>query len=160
MPSFDVVSEIDFHEVTNAIDQANRELNGRFDFKNTNSKFILKDKEVKLISQTEFQLKQMQDILNNKLTKREVPLGCLVIAKPEQSGKEASVSISFKQGIDQPLGKKIVSTIKTAKLKVSTAIQGEQVRITGKKRDDLQTTIELLKNKIDDQPLQFNNFRD
>lgn len=160
MPSFDVVSEINFHEVTNAIDQANRELSSRFDFKNTNSKFVFKSQEVTLITQTEFQLKQMQDILNNKLTKREVPLGCLTLSPPEQTGKEASQSITFKQGIDQTLSKKIVKTIKTAKIKVNTSIQGEQVRVSGKKIDDLQTTIELLKEKIIEQPLQFNNFRD
>ena len=111
MPSFDVVSEIDFHEVTNAVDQANRELSSRFDFKNTKSKFTLDGQELKLKTESEFQLKQMQDILNNKLTKREVPLGCLIISPPEQTGKEASQSITFKHGIDQTLSKKIVKTI-------------------------------------------------
>jgi hypothetical protein len=102
----------------------------------------------------------MQDILNNKLTKREVSLNCLIIFPPEQNGKEASLSIKFKQGIDQTLSKKIVKTIKNTKIKVSTSIQGEQIRISGKKRDDLQATMQLLKDNIHEQPLQFNNFRD
>ena len=160
MPSFDVVSEIDLHEVTNAIDQANRELSARFDFKGTNSKFELEKEELRLTTETEFQLQQMRDILNTKLTKRKINLASMDIKAPELTLKQAKQTIQFRQGIDTPMAKKIVKLIKDQKMKVQASIQGEQVRVSGKKRDDLQRVIAFLEASKIDLPLQFNNFRD
>lgn len=160
MPTFDVVSEVDLHEVHNAVDQANRELSGRFDFKGTESQFELKDDTLTLSTETEFQLSQMRDILIAKLAKRQVDVGCLEINKAELNGKQARQTILFRQGLDSSLAKKIVKLIKDKKMKVQAQIQGEQVRVTGKKRDDLQAVISLLKDTSFDLPLQFNNFRD
>ncbi len=160
MPSFDVVYEVNLHEAVNAVDQANREVGTRFDFKGTGAKYEQKETVVTLIAQSDFQLKQMLDILQTKLTKRGVDIACLKIDEPQTTGKEARQVVTLRQGIDQALAKKIVQLIKDSKLKVQAAIQGEQVRVTGKKRDDLQDAIALLrKNKLD-LPLQFSNFRD
>ena len=160
MPSFDVVSEVDMHEVTNAVDQANREVTTRFDFKGTNARYELKESVVTVKAQAEFQLQQMLDILQTKLNRRGVDIACLELAEPQQSGKEVSQEVTIRQGLDSVLSKKIVKLIKDAKLKVQAAIQGDKVRVTGKKRDDLQTAMGLLKEADFDLPLQFTNFRD
>lgn len=160
MPSFDVVSEINMHELTNALDQASREVSTRFDFKGSNARYEHKDKTITLHAQSDFQLKQMLDILNLKLAKRSIDIACLEIKPPQQSGKEARQEIVLKQGIDSTLGKKITGLIKDSKIKVQASIMGEQVRVTGKKRDDLQEVIALLRQAKLDLPVQFSNFRD
>jgi len=160
MPSFDVVSEVDMHELGNAVDQANREVGTRFDFKGTESRFSVSESEVLLASETDFQLKQMMDILHNKMVKRGVDIACLEASDPEINGKRAKQKVVVRQGIDKEIARSIVKLIKEKKLKVQSAIQGEQVRVTGKKRDDLQSVIALLKVKDFEIPLQFSNFRD
>jgi len=160
MPSFDVVSEIDKHEVANAVDQASREVGTRFDFKGSKAEFHQEDNIVTLISESEFQLQQMLDILNAKLIKRGIDISCIELGKVEQAGKEARQKVTLRQGIDSDLARKIVKQIKDAKLKVQTSIQGDQVRVSGKKRDDLQTAIAHLRQAELDLPLQFSNFRD
>ena len=160
MPSFDIVSEIDQHEVTNAIDQANREVGTRFDFKGSNASFELKESVITLLGENEFQLQQMRDILQPRLAKRGVDLLCLKIDPPQMTGRQAKQTLTLRQGIDTPLAKQIVKLIKESKLKVQAAIQGDQVRVTGKKRDDLQEAIALLKKSNLELPLQFSNFRD
>ena len=160
MPSFDIVSEIDQHEVTNAIDQANREVGTRFDFKGSNASFELKESVITLLGENEFQLQQMRDILQPRLAKRGVDLLCLKIDPPQMTGRQAKQTLTLRQGIDTPLAKQIVKLIKESKLKVQAAIQGDQVRVTGKKRDDLQEAMALLKKSNLELPLQFTNFRD
>ena len=160
MPSFDVVSDFDAHEAANAVDQANREVNTRFDFKGTGSKFELDQQVITLTSQSEFQLQQMMDILRQKLAKRGVDIGCLDEQKPEFSGSEARQNVILRRGIDSDLARKLVKSVKTSKIKVQAAIQGDKLRISGKKRDDLQATIRLLKDADVDLPLQYENFRD
>ncbi len=160
MPSFDVVSEIDLHELSNAVDQANREVGTRFDFKGTDSNFQLKDNEITLESGSDFQLNQMKDILHNKMVKRGLDIACLEANEPEITGKRARQKVVAKQGIDKELARKIVKLVKESKLKVQAAIQGEQVRVTGKKRDDLQQVIAMLKDAKLELPLQYINFRD
>lgn len=160
MPSFDIVSEFDMHEASNAVDQANREVSTRFDFKGSNAIFEQNNEVITLKAETEFQLNQMLDILQNKLTKRGVDIACMDISAPQSSGKSAQQNIVLKQGLDTLLAKKIVKLIKDKKMKVQAAIQGEKVRVTGKKRDDLQQVIQMLKEEKLDMPLQFNNFRD
>jgi cyclic-di-GMP-binding protein len=160
MPSFDVVSEIDQHEFTNAIDQANREISNRFDFKGTNSKIDSVDNSLTIISSSEFQVKQIQDILETKITKRSIDIRCLEYGDILENNNEARQTVSIKKGVDKELARKIVKMIKSSKLKTQAAIQGEQVRITGKKRDDLQQTIAELKEAKFDVPLQYINFRD
>ena len=160
MPSFDVVSEVDLHELANAVDQANREVTNRFDFKGTGAEFTLEESTISLKAQVEFQLQQMLDILRQKLAKRGVDVAALEAKDPVTSGSEARQTVLVRQGIDAALAKKLVKTIKDAKLKVQAQIQGEQVRVTGKKRDDLQSVIALLREADVDLPLQFNNFRD
>jgi len=160
MPSFDVVSEVDMHEVTNAVDQANREVTTRFDFKGTNAKFELKENVVTLRAQADFQVKQMLDILELKLSKRGIDIKAMDVGKLEVALNEARQTVTVKQGIEQATAKKIIKLIKDNKLKVQTAIQGEQVRVTGKKRDDLQDAIALLRESKLDLPLQYVNFRD
>ncbi len=160
MPSFDVVSEVDMHELSNAVDQANREVSNRFDFKGTGAKFELDESTVSLTAQVEFQLQQMMDILRQKLSKRGIDIGALEVKDPVVSGNEARQAAVVRQGIDSALAKKLVKMIKDAKLKVQAAIQGEQVRVTGKKRDDLQSVIAMLREADVDLPLQYTNFRD
>ena len=160
MPSFDVVSEVDMHELSNAIDQANREVTNRFDFKGTGATFSLDESTVTLTAQVEFQLQQMLDILRQKLAKRGVDIGALDVKDPVVTGSEARQSVLVRQGIDAALAKKLVRMIKDAKLKVQAAIQGEQIRVTGKKRDDLQAVIAMLRESDVDLPLQYTNFRD
>lgn len=160
MPSFDVVSEVDKHELTNAIDQANRELSNRFDFKNSGAKFELDKLVVKVQAPSEFQLQQMQDILRARLVARHIDARCLDIGDPEVNLAGARQQITVKQGIEQPVAKKIVAAIKDAKLKVEAQINGDKLRVTGKKRDDLQAAIALLRKDEFGLPLQFDNFRD
>ena len=160
MPSFDVVSQVDMHEVTNAVDQANREVQTRFDFKGTGSRFDRDDASVTLITESDFQLKQMLDVLRGKLSKRGVDLQALEAKPPELAGKEAHQSVLIHQGIDKDIGRKLVKSIKDSKLKVQAQIQGDQVRVSGKKRDDLQSVMSHLKGGEFGVPLQFVNFRD
>ena len=160
MPSFDVVSEVDMHEVTNGIDQANREVSTRFDFKGTDAHFEQNEADITLHAQTDFQLKQMLDILQTKLAKRGVDITCLQIDEPEIAGKEARQKITLRQGLDAPLAKKIVKLVKDSRIKVQASIQGEKIRVSGKKRDDLQQVIAMLRGTKFDMPLQYENFRD
>ena len=160
MPSFDIVSEYDSHEASNAVDQANREIDTRFDFRGSNATFTLDKENILLESDNEFQLQQMLDILHNKLVKRGIDITFLDTGEPEQRGKRARQNLTLKEGIDQLTSKKIVKMVKEKKMKVQAAIQGEKVRITGKKRDDLQSVMAMLKEEKLDVPLQFNNFRD
>lgn len=160
MPSFDIVSEFDKQEARNAVDQANKEVSTRFDFKGTNSSYELNENKLLMTSGSEFQLQQMLDIVQAKLTKRGIDIGCLDIAEPKASGKIVRQEITLKQGVDTVLAKKIVKMIKDKKLKVQAAIQGDQVRVTGKQRDDLQEVIQILKLEKLEMPLQYINFRD
>ena len=160
MPSFDVVSKIDQHELINAVDQANREVKTRFDFKNTDSKFELNKDIITLTSPNKFQLQQMQQILEPKLVKRGIELSCLKHGEINESLHEAKQEITIKHGIDHDLGKKINKLLKESKLKVQSSVMGDHVRITGKKRDDLQAVIALLRKEELGIPLQFINFRD
>lgn len=160
MPSFDVVSEVNMHEVTNAVDQANREVTTRFDFKGSNARYERNEAEITLYAQVDFQLKQMLEILKDKLARRGVDVACLEIKDPELALNQARQQVKLRQGLDGALAKDIVKHIKEAKLKVQAAIQGDKVRVTGKKKDDLQDVIALLRGGKFELPLQFNNFRD
>ncbi|AOE61938.1 YajQ family cyclic di-GMP-binding protein [Pseudomonas corrugata] len=161
MPSFDVVSELDKHEATNAVENAIKELDRRYDLKGKGSfEFKEKDLTVNLTAEAEFQLEAMIEILKLALVKRKIDVQCLEIKDAYASGKVMKQEAVLKEGIDKELAKKIVAHIKDAKLKVQAAIQGEQVRVTGKKRDDLQEAIAALRAKEFGMPLQFNNFRD
>jgi len=160
MPSFDVVSELDGHEVANAVDQANREVDNRFDFKGTGSNFEVADFVVSLEAQADFQLKQMMDILTQKLARRSVDVACMDPQEPEIALNKARQKVVLKHGVDSDTARKIVRMIKDSKIKVQAAIQGDQVRVTGKKRDDLQSVIQLLKGAELGVPLQYKNFRD
>ncbi len=160
MPSFDIVSEVEMPEVQNAVDQANREVGTRFDFKGVDAHFELADSAITVTAESDFQVKQMLDILRDKLVKRNVDIKSLEEGDIEQSGKKAFMVCRIQQGIESDLARKIVKMIKDKKLKVQTAIQGEKLRVTGKKRDDLQSVIAFLKDSKLDIPLQFNNFRD
>ena len=159
MPSFDVVSEVDHHELSNALDQANREVTTRFDFKGTGSNFELADQVITLITESDFQLQQMYDILCNKLVKRHIDISCLEKGEPVIHARTATQTIKVNEGIETLIAKKIVKLIKQNKSKVQTTIQGEQLRVSGKKRDDLQAVIALLKAAELDIPLQYKNFR-
>ncbi len=160
MPSFDVVSEVDLQEVRNAVDQANREVGTRFDFKGVDAKFEQNGAEITLRAEVEFQLQQMMDILEKKLVKRKVDIGSMDIKEPETTINAARQQIIIRQGIDSDTCRKVVKAIKAAKLKVQAQVQGEQVRVTGKKRDDLQQVIALLKEGDFGLPFQYTNFRD
>jgi uncharacterized protein YajQ (UPF0234 family) len=160
MPSFDIVSELDKHEITNAIDQANRELSTRYDFKGVTASFEQSGESVLLEAEVDFQLKQMMDLLRARLIARGIDIKCLEEKDPDLSGVRARQEVLLRQGLDQPLCKQITKLIKDSKMKVQAQIQGEKVRVTGKKRDDLQGAIALLKDSDIDMPLQFNNFRD
>jgi len=160
MPSFDIVSEVDLQEVRNAVDQANRVIQTRFDFKDVDARFEQKESEITLTAEQEFQLNQMLDILREKLAKRGVDVKAMDVKEPQTSLSAARQQILIQQGIASDIAKKIVKEIKSSKLKVQAQIQGEQVRVTGKKRDDLQKVIALLKDKDYGLPLQFKNFRD
>lgn len=160
MPSFDIVSEVDKHELTNAVDQANRELGTRFDFKGSDAHFELADSVVTQTAPSDFQLKQMLDILRGRLIARSIDIRCLDITDPLINLAGARQTVTIKQGIEQPFAKKIVAAIKAAKLKVETSINGDKLRVTAKKRDDLQTAMQLLRKTDLELPLQFENFRD
>jgi uncharacterized protein YajQ (UPF0234 family) len=160
MPSFDAVSELNSHEVANAVDQANRELAQRFDFKDTGARFELKDFSVTLHAQVDFQLKQMLEILKLRLSKRGIDLGCLELKEPHTTLSSAQQEVVLRHGIDADTGRKITRLVKDSKLKVQASIQGDKVRISGKQRDDLQAAIVLLRAAKLDVPLQFTNFRD
>ena len=161
MPSFDTVCEADFVEVRNAVDNAAKEIGTRFDFKGTSANIELKDKEITLFGDAEFQLQQVEDILRNKLTKRSVDVRFLDVQKPQKiGGDKLKQTVKVKNGIEAELAKKIQKLIKESKLKVQAAIQGDAVRVTGAKRDDLQAVMALLRKDVTDVPLSFNNFRD
>ncbi|HDM8167100.1 TPA: YajQ family cyclic di-GMP-binding protein [Vibrio harveyi] len=160
MPSFDIVSEIDTVELRNAVDNANRELSTRFDFRNVNASFELVEENVKVSAEGEFQLKQMRDILRSHLAKRNIDANAMDAKNPEATGKNWHQNIAFHQGIDTPTAKKLVKLIKDAKLKVQASIQGDKLRVTGKKRDDLQATIATIREAEMGIPFQYNNFRD
>jgi uncharacterized protein YajQ (UPF0234 family) len=160
MPSFDAVSELNAHEVANAIDQANRELSQRFDFKDTGARFDLNELTVTLHAQVDFQLKQMLEILKLRLSKRGVDLVCLEVKEPQTNLAAARQDVVLRQGIDQDSGKKITRLIKDSTLKVQASLQGDKVRVVGKKRDDLQAAMALLRAAKLEVALQFNNFRD
>jgi uncharacterized protein YajQ (UPF0234 family) len=160
MPSFDVVSEVNHHELTNAVDQANREVSTRFDFKGTGSNFELSDQLITMNTESEFQLQQMFDMLCTRMVKRGVDIACLDKADPVIQVKTATQGITVREGIESADARKMVKMIKDRKMKVQAAIQGDQLRVTGKKRDDLQVVISLLKEEKFGLPLQFKNFRD
>jgi uncharacterized protein YajQ (UPF0234 family) len=160
MPSFDIVSELNSHEIVNAVDQANREVGTRFDFKGTDANYDLKEFLVTLQAQTDFQLKQMLDILKLKLSKRGIDVTCLKIDEPIITGQTAKQLVTLRQGIETELGKKIQRLIKDSKLRVQAAIQDKQVRVSGKSRDDLQAVIALMRAAKLELPLQYINFRD
>jgi len=160
MPSFDIVSEVNLHELSNAVDQSNRELSTRFDFKGSDARVEYQDTSLTLHAENEFKLNQMTDILHKKLAKRGVDIASLEAGQAEIQNRRARLPMTVKQGIDKETAKKIVKTIKDSKLKVQASIQGEQVRVSGKKRDNLQSIIALLRDKDLGLPLQFINFRD
>ena len=160
MPSFDVVSDFDAHEAANAVDQANREVNTRFDFKGTGSSFGLDGQVISLKSGSDFQLQQMRDILRQKLSRRGIDIACMEEQPTEITGNEARQQVVLRRGIDSELARNLVKRVKASKIKVQAAIQGDKLRISGKKRDDLQATIKLLKDADISLPLQYENFRD
>ncbi|OGB24163.1 MAG: YajQ family cyclic di-GMP-binding protein [Burkholderiales bacterium RIFCSPLOWO2_02_FULL_57_36] len=161
MPSFDVVSEANIVEVRNAVDQANKEITTRFDFKGSDARIEQKERELTAFADAEFQLGQVRDVLTNKLVKRSVDVRFLDIGKVEKiGGDKVKQVIKIKNGIESDAAKKIVRIIKDSKMKVQASIQGDAVRITGAKRDDLQAAMALLRKEVADLPLEFNNFRD
>lgn len=160
MPSFDVISEVDKHELTNAIDQANRELATRFDFKGVEAKYVLDDGVITQSAPSEFQLQQMLDILRGRLTARKIDIRALDAGDPETNLGGSRQKITVKQGIEQPVAKKLVAELKAAKLKVEAQINGDKLRVSGKKRDDLQLAMAVLRKADVELPLQFDNFRD
>ncbi|MGN6328986.1 MAG: YajQ family cyclic di-GMP-binding protein [Rhodanobacter sp.] len=160
MPSFDVISEVDKHELTNAVDQASRELATRFDFKGTEATYTLDDYTITQAAPSEFQLQQMLDILRGRLAARKIDIRALDVAEPETNLGGSRQKITVKQGIEQPVAKKLVATLKAAKLKVEAQINGDKLRVSGKKRDDLQQAIAVLRGADVELPLQFDNFRD
>ncbi len=160
MPSFDVVSEVDSHEVTNAVDQANRELSQRFDFKDSGAVFELNGMTVSVKAEVDFQLKQMLEILRLRLAKRGIDVRCLEIKDPVVNLAAAVQDVILRQGVDADTARQIVRLVKDSKLKVQASMQGEKVRIIGKQRDELQSAMALLRKAKIEMPLQFNNFRD
>lgn len=160
MPSFDIVSEVDMHEVSNAIDQTNREIGTRYDFKGTGATVEQTDSGLTLHAENDFQIQQMLDILYKKMAKRGIEVGALSEGKITSSGSKASLVVTIRQGIDQDTARQLIRRIKDSKLKVQTGIQGDKVRVSGKKRDDLQEVISLLKASDTGLPLQYINFRD
>lgn len=160
MPSFDVVSEVDQHELSNAVDHTAREIGNRFDFKGTSAKVELADSKIMLFADSDFQIQQIHPVLYQKLTARQIDIACLEAGKVENSGKGVKQAVTVRQGIDKEIAKKAVAKIKESKIKVQAQVQGEQLRITGKKRDDLQAVMTLLKGAELGLPMQFQNFRD
>lgn len=160
MPSFDVVSQVDLHELRNAVDQANREIGTRFDFKGSGAKIEQNEANLQLLADNDFRIKQMQLILNEKLAKRGIDVRCLEEGEIETALNQAKQKVTVRQGIDKELARKLVKLVKDMKLKTQAAIQGEQLRVTGKKRDDLQQVIAMFKDAKIELPLQYINFRD
>ena len=160
MPSFDVVSEVDKHELSNALDQANREIGTRYDFKGSNARIEQSGNLLNLEAESEFQVKQMIPILKQKLSKRGIDVECLEFGDVVEMNKRARQPVTVREGLDKELARKMVKLIKDSKLKVQAAVQGEQLRVTGKKRDDLQQVMQMLRSAGLGIPLQFNNFRD
>ncbi len=160
MPSFDIVSEVNMPEVNNAVDQASREVGTRFDFKGVEASFEVGESEITVTAESDFQIQQMMEILRNKLVKRSVDVKSMQEGDIQQSGKRAIMKLTIQQGIESDMARKIVKLIKDKKLKVQTAIQGDKLRVTGKKRDDLQEVIAMLRDENPGVPLQYNNFRD
>ncbi|HCC44616.1 MAG: YajQ family cyclic di-GMP-binding protein [Gammaproteobacteria bacterium] len=160
MPSFDVVSEVDWHEITNAIDQANRELQTRFDFRGVEAKFEKQEQSVRVTAEADIQLDQMIDILRAKMVKRSIDPKVMDIGDQEHVGKLLHKNVQIQEGLESLFAKRVVKLIKEKKLKVQAAIQGDKIRVTGKKRDDLQQVMATLKEEDFDVPLQYNNFRD
>ncbi|MDR7194770.1 YajQ family cyclic di-GMP-binding protein [Luteimonas terrae] len=160
MPSFDIVSEVDTHELTNAVDQANRELTTRFDFKGVEASYELDDATIKQSAPSDFQVQQMTEILRQRLAARKIDVKCLEFGDIETNLAGARQTVTVKQGIERDLAKKIQNTLKDAKLKVDSQINGDKLRVNGKKRDDLQAAMALLRGAEFDLPLQFDNFRD
>ena len=160
MPSFDIVSEVDMHEITNAVDQAAREIGNRFDFKGSEAAFDLLEREITLLAKEEFQIHQMMSILQDSLAKRKIDLKCLKEDQIETSTGRATQKVMLREGIDQSLSKKITMLVKQSKIKVQASIQGTSIRISGKKRDDLQLVMQEIKEANFNMPLQYVNFRD
>lgn len=160
MPSFDTVSEVDIHELTNALDQANREISTRYDFKGSDAKVIHEGFNLRIEAQSEFQIDQIYNILIQKMSKRGIDVGCMQRGRVEEANMRTRQTLLIHQGIDQETSKKMVRLIKDSKIKVQTAIQGEKLRVSGKKRDDLQKVMCMLKEARLGVPLQFDNFRD
>lgn len=160
MPSFDVVSEVDKHTLTNAVDQANRVVDNRFDFKGVDASFERNDFQVTMTAEADFQLAQMLDMMKSSMHKNGIDIKCIDVNEPQASGKQVKQIVTVRTGLETELAKKIVKMIKESKIKVQAQIQSDQVRVTGKKRDDLQEVIALLKEADIDMPLQFTNFRD
>ena len=161
MPSFDVVSQVDWHEVTDAIDQTNREVSNRFDFKGSDARVVQNSEKLIIHGDDEYRIGQVKDILEIRLTKRGIDIRCLsVSAVRESGGGKAQQELTVRAGIDSVLAKKLVQIIKASKIKVQSSIQSEQVRVSGKKRDDLQSIIKIIEKEELDLPLQFVNFRD
>ncbi|KQZ32971.1 YajQ family cyclic di-GMP-binding protein [Duganella sp. Root1480D1] len=161
MPSFDVVSEADMIEVRNAVDQSNKEISTRFDFKGSDARVEQKENDLTAFADSEFQLGQVRDVLTNKLAKRKVDVRFLDEGKVEKiGGDKVKQVIKVKNGLDSETAKKITKVIKESKMKVQASIQGESVRVSGAKRDDLQAAMQLLRKDVPDTPLEFNNFRD
>jgi len=160
MPSFDIVSEVDLHEVANAVDQTNREVGNRFDFKGTDARVEHKDAVLTLHADNEFQIRQVLDILHKKMAGRSIDIGSLSEGKVETTINKANLTITVQQGIDQDTARKLVKDIKATKLKVQSSIQGDRVRVSGKKRDDLQSIISKLGDFNLQTPVQTINFRD
>ncbi|MCY3802861.1 MAG: YajQ family cyclic di-GMP-binding protein [Gammaproteobacteria bacterium] len=160
MPSFDAVSEVDSHELTNALDQANREISNRYDFRGSDAKIHQEDSALHIEAQSEFQIDQIYDILIQKMAKRGIDVGCLERGQVEEANMRARQALAVHQGIDQSIAKKMVKLIKDSKIKVQTAIQGDKVRVSGKKRDDLQKVMSMLRDAKLGIPVQFDNFRD
>ncbi|MAH77201.1 MAG: YajQ family cyclic di-GMP-binding protein [Gammaproteobacteria bacterium] len=160
MPSFDIESKIDNHELSNAIDQTNRVITNRYDLKDANANVALQENEIKVFANESFQLDQIIPILKENLSKRKIDLKSLKIGETHEANNSASVNIELVQGISSEIGKEINALIKSKKMKVQSSIQGESVRVSGKKRDDLQAAITLIKEQNFNIPLQFQNFRD
>jgi uncharacterized protein YajQ (UPF0234 family) len=160
MPSFDAVSEVDKHQLMNSVDQANRLIGNRFDFKGVDARFELEEYQVIIWAEVDFQLQQMLDVLKSALHKNGIDIACLEEGESQASGKQVKQGIKVRTGLDADLCRKMVKMIKGAKLKVQAQVQGDQVRVTGKNRDDLQAVMALLRGSDIDMPLQFTNFRD
>lgn len=160
MPSFDIVSEVDLHELSNAVDNSNRAISQRFDFKGTNTEVKINKEEVIISSESEFQVDQVLSIVHTEMVRRKIDINSLEESQAKANGRQVEKKLSLRQGIDKETAKKIIKLIKDSKIKVQASIQGEQVRVTGKKRDDLQSIMSTLKQSKLDLPLQYTNFRD